>query len=214
MNDLLIQWHILTIGCLSRNRFWGEDEGQAYRRPVCTSVLLNAGGKKIVVDPSLPSEEMAKVLDARCGMTPDEVDLVYLTHFHGDHYVGLEAFEKAAWLMAPGEFRSLKSVKGNREQQQLQRISPADPILVPGIELIHLPGHTHGLTGLIFRAVEGRVVLAADSVMTKDYFQAKQGYFNNVDLEATMRSIERIAEIADVVIPGHDNYFIVKNQPF
>ena len=33
------RWDILTIGHLSRNKFWGESDDQAYRAPLCTSTL-------------------------------------------------------------------------------------------------------------------------------------------------------------------------------
>ena len=58
-----VRWNILTIGHLSRNRFWGESDAQAYRAPLCTCTLVREDGRTIVVDPSLPAGEMARVLD-------------------------------------------------------------------------------------------------------------------------------------------------------
>lgn len=37
-------WHILTIGHLSRNKFWGERNDTAYRAPLATSALLLGEG--------------------------------------------------------------------------------------------------------------------------------------------------------------------------
>jgi glyoxylase-like metal-dependent hydrolase (beta-lactamase superfamily II) len=148
---------------------------------------------------------MGRILDARCGLTHADIDVVYLTHSHGDHVVDIHAFNKAALLMAKEEFHHLK----NPNDPQLYGVIPADAPLAAGIEYIHLPGHTPGLTGLVFQAAEGRIVLASDAAMTKDFYEAKQGYFNNVDPVATVDSINRIAKIADIVIPGHDNYFLV-----
>ena len=36
----------------------------------------------------------------------------------------------------------------------------------------------------------------------------RQGYFNSADFDLVARSIEELARIADVIIPGHDNYFL------
>lgn len=201
----LVKWKLLTMGCLSRNKFWGEDEGKAYRRAYCTTVLLVAGGKRILVDPSFPAREMAGILNARCGLTHTDIDVVYLTHSHGDHVVDIHAFEKAAVFMAKEEFRHLRDPK----DPKLSGVKPAEEELAPGIKYIHLPGHTLGLTGLLFQSAQGRVVLASDAVMTEDFYRAKQGYFNNVDPVATVESINHIDQIADIVIPGHDNFFIV-----
>lgn len=49
-------FHILTIGHLSRNKFWGESNDQAYRKPLATSTLLLGEGEVIVADPSLPGK--------------------------------------------------------------------------------------------------------------------------------------------------------------
>lgn len=78
-----IRWDVLTIGHLSRNRYWGEADDRAYRKPLCTSTLLRAAELTVVVDPPLPPEEMTRVLDERAGIVPGDVDMVFLTHFHG-----------------------------------------------------------------------------------------------------------------------------------
>jgi len=68
-----IRWDLLTIGHLSRNKFWGETDDRAYRSPLCTSVLIRTGTRTIVVDPSLPPEGIAPVLDRRAGEVSSNV---------------------------------------------------------------------------------------------------------------------------------------------
>jgi glyoxylase-like metal-dependent hydrolase (beta-lactamase superfamily II) len=58
------------------------------------------------------------------------------------------------------------------------------------------------------------VVIAGDAVMTRDFFAHRQGYLNSVDFPQASRTIEEIARIADIVVPGHDNYFLVSLAPF
>lgn len=41
---MVYTYHIVTIGHLSRNRYWGEDESIAYRKALCTCTLLSGGG--------------------------------------------------------------------------------------------------------------------------------------------------------------------------
>ena len=207
------RWIVLTIGHLSRNRFWGEDESRARRPPLCTSALVRAGDAVILVDPPLPPSEMPCLLDHRAGIAPDVVTHVYLTHFHGDHRAGLEAFPGIPWLMPDAEVRYWDALlaRDATERGLLERITPlaADGGNVTrGVRTMHLPGHTPGLAGLIFDDADGfRVVIAADAAMTRDFFEARAGYFNSDDFEAVARSINRLRAEADVILPGHDNLF-------
>lgn len=87
------------------------------------------------------------------------------------------------------------------------RIEPAHEEVIPGARLIALPGHTLGLAGLLFDTPEGTVAIAGDSVMTRDFFLHRQGYFNSAGQEASARSIDCLAACARWIVPGHGNYF-------
>jgi glyoxylase-like metal-dependent hydrolase (beta-lactamase superfamily II) len=67
-----------------------------------------------------------------------------------------------------------------------------------------------GLTGVVFDAPEGKVVVSGDSVMAPDYFAHRQGYYNSIDFAVSRETIEKIADIADIVVPGHSNYFLTR----
>ena len=54
------------------------------------------------------------------------------------------------------------------------------------------------------------VVIAGDAAMTCDFFFARDWYFNTVDPEQAVQSIDAIARIAHIVVPGHDNYFVAR----
>ncbi len=213
-----ITWAVLTIGHLSRNRFWGEDDSRGRRGPLCTSVLIRTGEAVILVDPSLPPAEMPGLLDRRAGLTPDAVTHVFLTHFHGDHRFGLEAFPDARWLMPDAEITLVRenSAAGSAERNLLERITPVAAeggIVVPGVSTVHLPGHTPGLAGLTFTDADGfRVVVAADAAMTRDFFDARAGYFNSHDFDAVAESIDRLRREADIIAPGHDNFFFNRRE--
>ena len=205
-----LRWDVLAIGHLSRNRYWGEADERAYREPLCTSTLIRSAELSAVVDPGLPPEEMVRVLNRRAGIGPGSVDIVFLTHFHGDHRVGLAAFPDAVWCMAPAEIEhwthQLAADSPDREVLDLLRL--AGPALLPGITLIATPGHTLGHSSLLFESEGLSVVVAGDAAMTDDFFRHRDYYFNTVDPDAAVRSIDTIARAADVVVPGHDNYFL------
>lgn len=205
-----IRWHVLTIGHLSRNKFWGEFDAQAYRAPVCTSTLIQVDGRNIMVDPSYPPDEMVRVLDQRMGLQPEAIDTVFLTHFHGDHRVGIKAFPRSRWCMAAPDIDTWAAevMPGSADQQLLARLEPVVGAPWPGITLLPTPGHSPAHTSLSFSSDGLRVVVAGDAVMTCDFFWARDVYFNTVDRAAAVQSIIAVAEQADIIVPGHDNYFL------
>jgi glyoxylase-like metal-dependent hydrolase (beta-lactamase superfamily II) len=201
---------VLTIGHLSRNRYWGESDEQAYREPLCTCTLIQAPEHRIVVDPALPAEGMERILDRRAGLEPGSVDIVFLTHFHADHRVGLAAFPDAAWYMPSAEIEHVHNQlpADSPDRHVLDRLRPVGPELIPGIAVMLTPGHSPGHASLLFESDGLRVAIAGDAAMTHDFFRHRDYYFNTVDPEAAVTSIETIARTADVIVPGHDNYFL------
>ena len=95
-------FRIINIGVLSQNKFWGEtDRMREDISSTCT--LLEVGGKRIIVDPSPKRADLKRMLFNRAGLRPDAIDIVYVTHWHGDHLFGLRLFKDAIWTMAePG----------------------------------------------------------------------------------------------------------------
>jgi glyoxylase-like metal-dependent hydrolase (beta-lactamase superfamily II) len=206
----MFEYHVITIGRFSRNRFWGELETQSYRGPLCTCTLLKGKDLNIIVDPSQPPAEMVKTLNDRSGLWPGAINAVFLTHAHNDHIEGLELFRDAQWYMGEVELEAMRNSTNPRHKALSAHILPAVPGFLPGVETLLLPGHTDGTTALLVDTVDGKLAIVGDAVMTRDFFKARQGYHNSVDFDAAASSISRLAEIADVVVPGHDNYFLVK----
>jgi glyoxylase-like metal-dependent hydrolase (beta-lactamase superfamily II) len=199
------RWDIISIGNLSRNRYWGESDGQSYRSALCTSTLITGDGFRMLVDPPYGDlERMASELFRRTGAKIDDVDTVFLTHQHGDHVVGLKHFPHATWLAAP-EVAEIINGSGKFDKS----VEAAGSQVFGCVEPIHTPGHTLSHHSLKFDWDGYRVVIAADAAMTPDFWANRQGYFNSVDFDAAARSIEKLHKLADIVVPGHDNYFMV-----
>jgi glyoxylase-like metal-dependent hydrolase (beta-lactamase superfamily II) len=205
----MVEFHVLTLGRFSRNRFWGELETQSYRDTLCTSTLIR-GKENILVDPSLSPADMAKVLYDRSGLRPEAVGAVFITHHHGDHFVGLELFEKARWYMSAIDLAVMKDSNTPRVRELAGKILPLEKGGLDGVDPFPLPGHTAGTMGLFFESVDGKVIVSGDAVMSRDFFRHEAAYFNAVDIDQSRESIRRIARLADIVVPGHDNYFAVR----
>lgn len=205
-----MDWKVITIGHLSRNKFWGESEDKPHRETCATCSLIKTGTKNIIVDPSLPEEQIDEVLFNSSGLHASDIDIVYSTHFHGDHTMGLNAFTNAKCVMAKKDFYLAKE-RGDLSPLVLSKMTAAEEPLSEGISYVELPGHTEGTTGLMFDAPEGRVLITGDAVMSYEFFKANEGYYYNKDLEKSKETILWMKENADIVVPGHGNYFLVKS---
>ncbi len=209
-------WHCITIGHLSRNKFWGEAEYGFFHPVLATSTVIQSEHGTILVDPSMEAKSMGEAVFHCSGVKPEEIDLVYCTHMHADHWMGLDAFPNAHVFMPEEDVAYLRGIRSSMNpemQKALGRIQGVQNELVPGFKLIHLPGHTAGLHGLLFDGPEGRVLVSGDAVMNKEFFQHGEGYFYSFDLKKSAESIQKAAQVADYIIPGHGEGFLVKAYP-
>ncbi len=196
-------WNVITIGNLSRNRYWGESEERAIHKVICTCSVISGKDFNLIIDPSIADESaMATELERRTGLTPDKIDAVFITHQHGDHVVGLNHFKKARWFAGKDVAAGL-----NKSGNYFKQTEPAGNILFNSIDVIPTPGHTPDHHSLRFDFNGLSVVIAGDSVATKDFWIERMPYYNVIDPVESGRSMEKINLMADIIVPGHDNYF-------
>jgi glyoxylase-like metal-dependent hydrolase (beta-lactamase superfamily II) len=203
-NLAVTHWDVITIGNLSRNRYWGESEEKALHSVICTTTVIAIDGHHMVVDPSLQDgKAMADELKRRTGLTPDNIDIVFVTHEHGDHHIGMPNFPNSKWLA-----NSLVANAINENEHYAKKVEPAGDKIYGTIDVVHAPGHTPGISGLRFDYRGLSVFVAGDAVATKDFWDEGRIYFKALDTEESLRSYKKIASLADIVVPGHDNYFL------
>jgi glyoxylase-like metal-dependent hydrolase (beta-lactamase superfamily II) len=200
----IIRWTIITIGNLTRNRYWGESDEKAVRDVICTCTLISGEGFRLLVDPSLAGKtEMAKELDRRTGLKLEDVTAVFVTHEHGDHNAGLEHFPKVSWYAGAAVAGILNAKSFSR------KVEPAPARLFGAVDVIPTPGHTAGHHSLRFDCDGKSIVAAGDAVATRDFWLERRSYYNAVDPALGARTMDKLAGIASLIIPGHDNYFAV-----
>jgi glyoxylase-like metal-dependent hydrolase (beta-lactamase superfamily II) len=217
---------IISIGTLSHNPFWNE-QGAA-RAAHATTTLVRDGSRTILVDPSLPPELLIHRLSERTGLVPGNIDIVFLTNFLPVHRRGLQLFDNADWLIGPEERRTvaeylnqvLEEVGGGegenvsdpieveQELALLGQTEPAPDKLTPGVHLFPSPGATAGSAGLLITGLK-TMVIAGDAVLTRAHYEHGRVYERSADAARARESFADIAEIADIIVPGHDNLFVV-----
>lgn len=198
------RWSVITIGNLSRNEYWGEPNDKAFRDVLCTTTLITGKGFRLLVDPSVASPDgMAKELNRRTGLKLDDITAIFITHEHADHVAGLANFPKQPWYAS-----ALTAEVLNRGNQFPKKLEVAPDALFGAVEPIPTPGHTRGHYSLRFQCDGKRVVVAGDAVATLDFWRDRRNFYNAVDPAQGVRTMDGIAKMADIVVPGHDNYYL------
>jgi glyoxylase-like metal-dependent hydrolase (beta-lactamase superfamily II) len=200
------RWDVITIGNLSRNACWGESIRKALRPVLCTCTLIQGDGFRLLVDPSVrKGRQMAAEIYRRTGLRPADVGTVFITHHHSDHRFGLKHFAHAEWFASAGEADKINDAGGYP-----RRVRAASGGLFNGaLAVVASPGHTDDHHSLRFQCDGSRVVVAGDAVVTRDYWKERLPFHNAVDMDAATDSITKLTDMADIIVPGHDNYFVV-----
>ena len=224
---MAVDFRVINIGTLSLNPLWGET--QAVRTPHATTTLVTAGKETIVVDPSLPGKVLGARLYERAGIHIDRIRMVFLTTFRACHRFGLSAFEKAEWIIHEKEkqwayeyLQQMRSQIDKDEGEQkgiiendlvlLDRCRPAADELAADVQLFPSPGPSAGSCGLLLTPSVGAVVIAGDAVISQDYLDQGRVWDHSYDVKQAQQSLQDILEVADVIVPGHDNVFLIPGR--
>src|SRR5688500_5740280 len=216
------RFDISSIGTLSRNRLWGENE--PVRTPHATTTLVRSGKRTILIDPGLPAAALGARLHERTGLRPEQVDTVFLTNFRPAHRAGLALFQNAKLFIHEVEQQAVRQhlerlIEDAPEQdidRQLPRqeldllngLSVAEDKVAELLDLYPLPGYTPGTCGLLIKLPTTTVILAGDAVPTQDHFLGGQVLPDAYDIKLAQESLQEVYDIADLIIPGHDNVFV------
>jgi glyoxylase-like metal-dependent hydrolase (beta-lactamase superfamily II) len=213
---------IMSIGTLSRNLLWGET--QPARTPHATTTLIRAGDRRILVDPALPPQILAARIYERAGLKSEQIDTIFLTNFRPAHRAGISAFSRAKLLVSEREqlwthtqlshlieqvpVGDIDRETLEDELRLLESLKPADDKLTDGVDLFPLPGYTPGTCGLLVASPLTTTLITGDAVPTLDHVLAGQMLPDTHDLATAQESLREVYEIADIIVPGHDNWFL------
>jgi len=148
-------------------------------------------GPVAVVDPGSPYEDQQAILDAYLAELP--VDLVLLTHHHGDHTGGAAALAARWGVPVAAHEATARRLAGRVAVTQLV----ADGEVVHGATAIHTPGHAEG--HLCFEI--GGATIAGDMVagLGTILIDPSEG-----DMAQYLASLERLlARPAAALLPAH-----------
>lgn len=137
-----------------------------------TPTVVNTGNELVLFDTGLSAEDITGALQG-AGYTADQVDIVVITHMHGDHIGGLMAdgtptFPNARYVTGSVEFDAWS--KADNEKFKIN-VSPLadkatfidpDADVVSGITSVEAFGHTPGHMAYRIESDGKQLIIAAD----------------------------------------------------
>ena len=156
--------------------------------PICSSVTLLKGEQIILVDTGYLGyeKEIITRLEEQ-GITPDDVDIIFNTHSHFDH-----CFNNYLFLNAKVIF--------GRSEWSLKKCNVMSEVKIPGLTIMQTPGHSQDHQSILVRK-DKNYVIAGDAVR-EDIIRDDEKWKSIVN-DDYIRSVKRIFEVADIIIPGH-----------
>ncbi|MFH2129813.1 MAG: N-acyl homoserine lactonase family protein [bacterium] len=164
-------------------------------------------------------EEPAQALK-NAGVDPSEVEIVISTHLHWDHCGNFSLFPNAdiyvqrrelEFAVAPLEIfgAMYEAAIFKRNPKWVNNISrfrvvDGDVDLFPGVRLLHLPGHTPGLQGVLISTNNGNYCIPSDTVNITENWENQIPPGIHVNIEDCYQSFRKIDRMADHVLPNHD----------
>jgi glyoxylase-like metal-dependent hydrolase (beta-lactamase superfamily II) len=208
----------LKIDTLLPGVSFGTDSGT----PAFCSVLLIEGEKRVLVDTAHVGRRT--VIEAGLqerGLTPDDIDLVILTHAHWDHVQNIDLFRNARILVHPDERRYSHRPHRNdwATPQWTGVMLETMPLfeagegyqVMPGMTIMDAPGHSPGSIGVVVETAQGKAVITGDAMHNAGIALSGQNPLVFWDAEQANRSIARMVQEADLLYPGHDRAFRLRD---
>ena len=189
-------------------------------------VVLNSGGKLIAIDtgngPAAFASSKGNVGQyqtnlAAAGIDPKSIDMVVISHFHGDHVNGLlnaegqAVFPNAEVLVSSTEWKfwmddgEMSRAPEGRMQDLFKnarrvfdaglkkKVTPFEwgKDIAPGLMSVAAPGHTPGHTAFVVSSGSDKVFIQSDTTNHPALFAANPGWHLVFDQDAAMAEATR-----------------------
>ncbi|MDQ1848901.1 MBL fold metallo-hydrolase [Gemmobacter fulvus] len=158
------------FAALAAANFLPADKTQNFFTPT----LINTGSELVLFDTGLAPEGITAAL-AAAGYSPDQVDVVVLTHMHGDHIGGLSGeagptFAKARYVTGSVEHNHWSGAANEGFDGKVKPLNDKMTMLegggtvAPGITALEAFGHSPGHMAYMIESGGQRLAITADTV--------------------------------------------------
>ena len=233
IRPLIISKYNLKKGDMTHRLFYGE----RYWAPD-VAWYIEGADRTILVDTSMsakvakkytetPVEDLISFEDALAsvGRRPEEIDLIIQTHLHVDHCGHIAKCKNATVMVQKAELDCALAphpsfaADYDRELLRDSRLLPIEgnQEIIPGIDVIFVPGHTPGSQAVSIQTAKGRAIISGFCACHETFFPpvpklqwgkdtlgpvVAPGTF--VDAIQAYNSVLKIKGMADILLPNHD----------
>lgn len=170
-------------------------------------------------EPRIAEENFTPGQLARIGAAPEDVALVVLSHLHVDHIGGVQHFPAARILVQKDELAYARHASSFQAEHYNRKIldrpgirweeADGDSVIMPGLAVALLQGHTPGLQGIIAELPEsGFFLLGADCAYLMENIEREippGGSWNPVLAQYAIKRFKALASLlGGRFLPGHD----------
>lgn len=168
-----------------------------------------------------PEQELIAQL-AQIGFTPDDIELVVLTHSHDDHVGGLPYFKDARIVLSQSEFEIVEFITDTPglpvntrfyegvtcwepigfSDGPVQSFETSQDLFGDGsVMLIPTPGHSEGSLSVLVNMGGYHLLLAGDAVYTMRHLDPTQvlQFIPDTDPQVMIASIEQLNGLRDTL---------------
>jgi N-acyl homoserine lactone hydrolase len=155
--------------------------------------------------PQMEEDQRLPAHFARLGLTPEDIDLVFLSHLHFDHAGGLYELCGAEVHAHEDEFHAARKPADNAyfapdfDDNYRWRLQQDDYDLVSGLRAINTPGHTAGHVSPMIELPDGApVILAGDAADLNENIAAEiaHGFCRRGRGDLATNSIRKLKKVA------------------
>jgi N-acyl homoserine lactone hydrolase len=191
--------------------------------------LVQGGGKNILVDTGLDENELivppgftedtgleplsiAEAL-AALGLTPKDIEIVINTHLHDDHCGNNMLFSNALFYAHGDELAFCKNphpIDHRYDEYFIEGIAftelAGDSELLPGIQVMYMPGHTVGTLSVVVDTAGGPTIISGFCCNSKNFPENGPAVCPGVHLDAVAAwdSIQKVKAMGMMIMPMHE----------
>lgn len=204
---------------------------------ICGALIRTDAGEHVLVDTGFPAkyaadpeaataedglgsfgrvlhcgpENLPEAQLALAGVTPEQIDLLVISHTHIDHIGGIADFPNAPMLISAAERALPRPLYWSGGQpldwpQRDELIVDRDIALGPGLEVLMAPGHAPGQIALMLELPQTGPVLWCSDAISRPA-EMGEGFDTAPDPATALRSAQRLMALADergaFVVYGH-----------
>jgi len=204
---------------------------------------IRAGNKHVLVDTAIEAEDYRnyhpgfnsmpfeavqsfEVALAKVNCTSDDIDIVIQTHLHMDHIYNTHKCKNAViyvqekeldFALNPHPIFEIVYPRDVIEKLNFEVVK-GDQQILPGIDVMLVPGHTPGGQAVVVDTAKGKAVISGFCSIMENFnppedVKTKVSPFASypviapgihTDLFQAYESVLRVKQVADIVIPLHD----------